>query len=78
MKQSVVAGTRLNAYVEKENVDIAADPVVQYMSAEALDKAILMARKNMENAAKELDFIVAARLRDELFQLEKLLKSKQY
>ena len=75
-RQSAVAGIRNNVYVEKEEIDIAADPVVQYMSSEALSKAIAAARKNMENAAKELDFITAARFRDELFQLEKIYNSK--
>jgi excinuclease ABC subunit B len=64
------------AYVEKENASIAADPVVQYMSKEALQKTITTARKNMEQAAKELDFMEAARYRDELYELEKLLKEK--
>ena len=75
-KQSAVAGIRNSVYVEKEEVDIAADPVIQYMSNEGLSKAMVAARKNMENAAKELDFITAARFRDELFQLEKIYNSK--
>jgi excinuclease ABC subunit B len=62
------------AYIENENVSLAADPVVQYMSAAQLEKAISQARKSMEKAAKELDFIEAARLRDEMFSLEELLK----
>jgi excinuclease ABC subunit B len=57
--------------------DIAADPVVQYMSAEGLEKAIAKAKKQMKAAAKELDFIEAARLRDEMFALEKLLEEKK-
>lgn len=77
VRQSAVAGTRSNAYVENVDIDVAADPVVQYMSPDALTKAIATARKNMESAAKELDFMTAARFRDELFQLEKLLSSKK-
>lgn len=63
-------------YVEPEQPDIAADPIVQHMTPEALAKTIDKTRKQMEKAAKELDFIEAARLRDELFALEKLKKSK--
>jgi excinuclease ABC subunit B len=46
------------------------------MSEEQLDKAIKFTRKEMEKAAKELDFIEAARLRDELFALENRRKEK--
>ncbi|WP_423127282.1 excinuclease ABC subunit UvrB [Gaoshiqia sp. Z1-71] len=56
--------------------DIAADPVVQYMNAAALEKAIAKTRKEMEAAAKELDFIEAARLRDEMYRLQEILKKK--
>ncbi len=64
------------AYVENEEVSVAADPVVQYMSLDQLEKALNNTRRNMERAAKELDFISAARYRDEMFQLEKLYKQK--
>jgi excinuclease ABC subunit B len=63
-------------YVENESISLAADPVVQYMSKEQLQKAIAQTRKAMEKAAKELDFMEAARLRDELLDLEKRLKDK--
>ena len=55
---------------------LAADPVVKYMSDDQLDKSIKYTRKQMEKAAKDLDFIEAARLRDELFALENFKKSK--
>ncbi len=64
------------AYSGKEGVDIAADPVIAYMSKEALEKTITKTRKQMEQAASKLDFIEAARLRDEMFELQKLLESK--
>ena len=57
--------------------DIAADPVVQYMNADALQKAILKTKKEMETAARELDFIEAARLRDEMYRLQEILKQKK-
>ncbi len=50
------------------------DPVVRYMSLEQLDKVILSTKKQMEKAAKNLDFMEAARLRDEMYALEKLKK----
>ncbi|MGQ9620529.1 MAG: excinuclease ABC subunit UvrB [Bacteroidales bacterium] len=70
-------GIRIKAYVEPEKPDIAADPVVRYMSREALEKAIEKARKNMEKAASELDFIEAARYRDEMTELKKLFTQKK-
>jgi excinuclease ABC subunit B len=64
------------AYVESDKITVAADPVVKYMNADALKKAIEQTKKAMQKAAKELDFIQAARYRDEMFELEKLLKEK--
>lgn len=57
--------------------DIAADPVIQYMSIEGLEKTIENTKKQMKAAAKELDFIEAARLRDEMFALQNLLTEKK-
>jgi excinuclease ABC subunit B len=47
------------------------------MNSEALEKAIEKSRKSMEKAASELNFIEAARFRDEMSDLQKLLKNKQ-
>jgi excinuclease ABC subunit B len=69
-------GILVKAYSEPERPDIAADPVVKYMNREALEKAIEKTRKNMEKAASELNFVEAARFRDEMSDLQKLLKSK--
>jgi excinuclease ABC subunit B len=69
-------GVSLKAYVEPDRPDIAADPVVRYMNREALEKTIGETRKNMEKAASELNFVEAARFRDEMADLQKLLKSK--
>jgi excinuclease ABC subunit B len=52
---------------------IAADPVYDYMSKPDLEKRIKHVRKEMEKAAKDLDFVEAARLRDEMFALQKRL-----
>jgi excinuclease ABC subunit B len=66
----------VKAYIEPDRPDIAADPVVKYMNRDALEKAIEKSRKNMEKAAAELDFIEAARFRDEMADLQKILRSK--
>mgnify|MGYP003277833513 FL=1 len=55
---------------------LAADPVIQYMSKEQLQKSMERTRKLMQEAAKKLDFIEAAQYRDELLKLEDLLKTK--
>jgi excinuclease ABC subunit B len=65
------------AYVEPElSKSVAADPVVQYMSKSALEKTIAKTKKNMQDAAKKLDFLEAAQFRDELVKLEEILKGK--
>ena len=69
-------GVAVRAYVEPERPDIAADPVIKYMNSAALGKAIEKTRKSMEKAASELDFVEAARLRDEMADLQKLLRNK--
>ena len=64
------------AYVEPEKISIAADPVVQYMSRPQMEKAIERTRKQMQEAAKKLEFIEAAQYRDELLRLEDMLKER--
>ena len=78
MGQTKVADSRKGTkkfYIEKTGATVAADPVVGYMDAEQLGKLIISTQKKMENAAKDLDFMEAARLRDELFDLQKMLKN---
>ncbi len=59
-------------------VDIAADPVVQYMTVGELERSINRLRSEMLSAAKEMEFITAARLRDEVLKLEaRLAEMKQ-
>ena len=53
-----------------QSVNIAADPVIQYMSKDQLKKTIEKTRKAMVEAAKKMEFIEAAQLRDELIKLE--------
>ncbi|MBK6988287.1 MAG: excinuclease ABC subunit UvrB [Bacteroidetes bacterium] len=59
------------AYIEEEQRNLAADPVLKYMSKDEVKKMISLTKKEMEKAAKELNFVEAARLRDEMFELEK-------
>jgi excinuclease ABC subunit B len=63
-------------YTHYEESAIAADPVIRYMSDQQMEQTIKYTRKKMEAAAKDLDFIEAARLRDELFALEKQKQSE--
>ena len=53
-----------------QSANIAADPVIQYMSKDQLKKTIEKTRKAMVEAAKKMEFIEAAQLRDELIKLE--------
>ncbi len=71
-----VDGKLVKAYVEPEEISYAADPVTQYMSAEELKKQIAKLKTAMLRASKEMDFMEAARLRDEMYGLEKLLAEK--
>ncbi len=71
------AQKQLKAYTDApERLYAAADPIVQYMSKEQLQKSINRTRKQMQEAAKKLDFIEAAQYRDELLRLEEMLKAK--
>ena len=65
-------------YVEMERVMAAvADPVVQVMSRDQLEKSIAHTRRMMQEAAKRLDFIEAAQYRDEVLRLEEELAAKK-
>lgn len=69
MGQTKVADSKKNAktYTEQQDQEalVAADPIVQYLSKDKLEKLIASTQKQMEKAAKELNFMEAARLRDE-------------
>ena len=66
----------LKYYTEPQEIQIAADPVVAYMTKDELVKQVKKVQSDMEKAAKELDFVVAARLRDEMLGLKKLIEGK--
>jgi excinuclease ABC subunit B len=73
-----VAGNPLlvKAYAEPDELNLAADPVVQYMNPDELKKQISKLKAAMVKSSKSMDFMEAARLRDEMYALEKLLESK--
>ena len=66
--------TRRGIYADQAKSDLAADPVVKYMGTKELERAVEAAKKRMEKAARELDFIEAARFRDEMYAYQELLK----
>ncbi len=80
MEQTKVADSKKGSdkkyYIEKEEPSMAADPVVAYLDVQQLGKLLDQTRKKMEKAAKELDFMEAARLRDDMLELQKMLKKK--
>ncbi len=75
--EEIAAIVEPNAYVEGMAPALVADPVEKYMSVGQIEKEIENVRKQMMKAAKNLEFIEAAQLRDEIIRLENLLASKQ-
>ena len=65
------------AYIEEEFRKAAEDPIVMRMDAAALDKSIEHTRTLMQQAAKRLDFVLAAQYRDEMLKLEEIKKNKE-
>ena len=63
-------------YVEEEHIDMVADPVLEYMTRPQLEQMLKQTKAAMRRAAKEEDFIEAARLRDEMYKLEEKLKAR--
>lgn len=84
-KESILSQTKVadskkstrNYYIENEEASLAADPVVAYLGKDELIKMAERTKKAMEKAAKELEFIEAARLRDEYLALQKLIEEKK-
>jgi excinuclease ABC subunit B len=83
-KDSILAQTKIvdskksmkKFYVENEEATLAADPVAAYLSKDELMKMADRTRKAMEKAARELEFMEAAKLRDEYQAIQKLIESK--
>jgi len=80
MKSSSVLEIRKpepQAYIEMDDeYSMVAEPVVSHMTAEQLHKAIDDTRKLMLQAARDTDFLSAAKYRDEMQSMQKLLKEK--
>ncbi|OKL38994.1 excinuclease ABC subunit UvrB [Pontibacter flavimaris] len=79
-EQTSVADSKkkeVKMYAGPEEVSIAAEPIIQTMKRDELEKLIKKTEKQMEGAAKDLDFLQAAKYRDELAELRKLLKTKR-
>jgi excinuclease ABC subunit B len=80
LAQTKAADSKIGAktYIEPEDrvSAMAADPVVKYMSKADLEKLANKTKREMEKAAKDMEFIVAARLRDEWQGLLKILEGK--
>jgi len=70
------SGKQPRPYAEPETATIAAEPVVKYMTRKDLANTIEQTKRAMKKAAKDLDFMEAARLRDEMYTLEKLFWKK--
>jgi excinuclease ABC subunit B len=66
-----------DSYVElEEEMAMVAEPEVEYMNAGQLHKAIESTRQKMLTASKETDYLTAAKLRDEMISMQKMLKEK--
>jgi excinuclease ABC subunit B len=65
-------------YIDPERSSIAADPIIPYMRSDELDKLIKATEKKMHAAAESLDFKEAARLKEEVSDLKKIVASKTY
>jgi excinuclease ABC subunit B len=78
-QSGVLDNRKKKYYVEPDNdmVNMAADPVFQYLNKDQIQHTIDQTKKKMEKAARDLDFMEAARLRDEMFNLMKQLESKE-
>jgi len=78
-KQAIVGSGRAEKtkgkaeYLSPDEISVAAEESTSYKTRGDVEKALERIRKAMEKAAKELDFIAAAKLRDEMFELKKLL-----
>ena len=79
--------SRVHAYVREQQLgfqllkqlvinSFAADPIVQYMTQAELQATIDKSKKEMEKASKDLDFIMAAKWRDDMYALEHVYNEK--
>ncbi len=57
-------------------MSLVADPVMEYLTKPQVEKSIADTKKKMLQAAKNMEFLEAARLRDEMYAMEKLMGEK--
>jgi excinuclease ABC subunit B len=58
---------------DEDLVTVAAEEQAEYKTIPQMEKAVIGIKKEMEKAARDLDFMEAARLRDEMYALQKKL-----
>ncbi len=75
-KATITDETGTYGYIVPDGMNMAADPVVAYLTKEQIEKSIARTKEAMHKAARTMDFIEAARLRDEMFELQKLADKK--
>ncbi len=63
-------------YIEMDGMDMVADPIMQKMSREQIEKSIENTTSLMKKAAKELDFLQAAQYRDEIIRLRGMMNGE--
>lgn len=78
VKKEHISTAAKKIYVEPNyaQTGLAADPINQYLSKDQLQNLFQATKKQMEAAARELDFLNAARLRDEMFQIQKQIEKE--
>ena len=76
MQQTTVVGTKNYLNADQEAADLVADPVMEFMSKEQLEKTIEQSKKKMQAASRDMDFLTAAEFRDEMLALKKLYARK--
>ena len=64
----------VDGYIQADLAAVLQDPVIRSMSRPQVEKAMEQARRNMQKAASDLDFLAAARYRDEMWALQQYLK----
>ena len=64
----------VDGYVQADLAAVLQDPVIRSMSRAQVEKAVESAKKNMQKAAADLDFLSAAKYRDEMWALQQYLK----
>jgi len=69
-----IKGTTASPYAASEQASTLDDEQVEYKTIPQLEKAVTHIKRQMEKAARDLDFMEAARLRDEMFRMQKDLQ----